>query len=68
MVRRSMTTVIRVTSDILAIMMVLEFPPRLSFRSQVSAESRYGTKFCFLFIPPPMDRSAVTTEITKNIH
>ena len=26
----------------LAIMMVLEFPPRLSFSSQVSTESRYG--------------------------
>jgi len=28
----------------LAIMMVLEFPPRLSLRSQVSTESLYGMK------------------------
>ena len=36
-------------SDSLAIMIVLAFPPRLSFRSQVRTESRYGTNTFFSF-------------------
>ena len=35
--------------DMAAIMAVLEFPPRFSLSSQVSAESRYGIYSPFLF-------------------
>lgn len=35
-------------------MMVLELPPRLSFSSQVSTESRYGMYDCLLAGPPPL--------------
>lgn len=41
-------------------MVVTEFPPRLSFSSHVSTESRYGIKICFLFLVdcPPRFGSA----------
>lgn len=48
--------------------MVLEFPPRLSFRSQVSTESLYGTNTCFFFkwlFNPSCDRSATNTKATE---
>lgn len=36
--------------DIAAIIAVFEFPPRLSFSSQVNTESRYGTWSSFFFL------------------
>lgn len=49
----------------LAIIMVLEFPPRLSFSSHVSTESLYGTKTDFFFrlvLGPSADMSAGQTD------
>lgn len=37
-----------ITKSLPAIMTVLEFPPRLSLRRNVSTESRYGTNSFFL--------------------
>ena len=40
-----------VDCHLLATMMVLELPPRLSLSSQVSTESRYGMNTCFRCLP-----------------
>lgn len=44
------SSTLRLDGLIVANMAVREFPPRLSFSSQVSTESRYGTNN-FLFLP-----------------
>ena len=49
---------VRVYIPLLAIMIVLEFPPRLSFSSQVSTESLYGTKRPFFLALEELDMSA----------
>lgn len=49
----------------LAIIIVLEFPPRLSFSSHVSTESLYGTNTDFFFrlvLGPSADMSAGQTD------
>ena len=49
---------VHVYIPLLAIMIVLEFPPRLSFSSQVSTESLYGTKRPFFLALEELDMSA----------
>jgi len=50
--------------EIAAIMAVLEFPPRLSFNSQVKTESRYGTKSSFFFFPLTVSLAVASAAMT----
>ena len=51
--------------SLLATMIVFEFPPRLSLRSQVRTESRYGMKRDFFLGPPGLWDDEMSAEGNK---
>ena len=52
--------------NLLATMIVFEFPPRLSFRSHVKTESRYGIKTLRFDFVDKSAKNKINVEIAKS--